>query len=808
MCCYEISVTVGRTKTSRVSSAPSHVLTCTHPSRFNAQTEGSRRRPSIALQTSDSILKEANERKVRELFMLLLSTAQNRKVTSSYSTMSFSKASISGDMSDGTDAISDVCGSAGDNLSHGIGRYMSRTISAISTPQREKGREMDRQTTPERTMRSFLNNSSPEKSMPLVPIVDWESRTLDLDSVPLSSLVPDISALLVQVREEKARRLVTESRTGSGPRSYESNTYSRSPDLKAMHVGYKEFSSLVTRCQQRKGPYPGKGYLTIPRRIPEAATKKQLEEEAECVFHPTIGKVSVALSLARHDRQQSTGTGREPDLEYVKAMTARAVAKRREKDKVGTQGRTRTLGEFISEDSFSNRSVEKEETEDLGPKTSSLAACPIAIRRSSSIGNILKVEEQRTASKILAARHEHLKAEKEAHPFRPTLIKPPKTVVARYKTDRDSLGMTAPPPPPEPELEPEPEFQFTARIKSVMSSESAESDYLKGASMSIRGELYSEGGSPGCEEIKTDKHPFYMQRPSSNQDTEVPRSSRGHSIGSYDSQTSSTTADTRLAGRVEVPSKMHYRQAAPVVPADSDRSSSSSTRRSTLSSSAMTMQEDLLAVLQGKVEEYDTDEVRSHNAINQLFSTDTMESKSRTSYVNRAPTHSRVGRASGLKGQERERPRNNKPEWDGNKKIVYDEDGSLPSSSSSRRDSGAKLFNSSRTVTMKSARPHSMAPAVQPRREQVANTLPTNPTREHHAHVQEERGSNTNSRWSSSLDKGRRQDSLTNKTDGYFAMAAVRGVRTRTMGDHGSFIPPPLPLEVQKRRQNGRREMY
>jgi hypothetical protein len=625
--------------------------------------------------------------------------------------------------------------------------------------------------------------------------------------LPLNCLVPDISALLLQVRDEKDRRLLTESRSGSGPGSREVNTYSRSPDPKAKHVGYKEFSSLVTRCQQRKGPYPGKGYLTIPRRTPEAATKKQLEEQAECVFHPTIGKVSVALSLARHDRQQDPG--REPDLEYVKAMTARAVAKRREKDKV------RTIGEFISEDSFSNKSVEKE-TEDLGAKIPSLAASPAAIRRSSSIGDILKAEEQRTASKILAARHEHLKAEREAHPFRPTLIKPPKTVVPRYKTDRDSLGLTIPPPPPEPEQEPEPEpepeFQFTARIKSTMSSESAQSDYFIETSLnSIRGELYIEGGGTGCEEIKTDKHSFYMQRQSSNQDSEVLRSTRRQSIGSYDSQISSTTADTRMAGRADVPDKMRHHQAAPAapaVPAASDRDRSSR-RHSTLSNTALSIQEDLSAVLQSKAEGFDTDRARSHGPVKQLFGGDTVESKSRTSHATGSQSHSRVERASGLKGQEREKRRNDKPEWDGNKKIVYDEDGSWPSRSS-RSESGARLFNSSRKLTTKSARTHSMAPPAQPRRDQAANTLPNYPTREHHAHFQDERGSSTstNSRWCSSLDNGRRQDSKTIRTDGYFAIASARGLRTRTMGDHGSFIPPPLPLEVQKRRQNGRREMY
>lgn len=249
--------------------------------------------------------------------------------------------------------------------------------------------------------------------------------------MPLSSLVPDVSALLTQVRDEKTRRLLTESRSSSGPGPLELNTYSHCPDLRAMHVGYKEFSSLVTRCQQRKGPYPGKGYLTVPRRTPEAATKKQLEEQAECVFHPTIGKVSVALSLARHDRQQYPG--RDPDLEYVKAMTARAVAKRKAKDRVTACAQVPTLVDFISEDSFSNKSVEKEK-EMVDPETKIPSSAPI--RRSSAIGTILKVEEQRTASKILTARHEHLKAEKEAHPFRPTLIKPPKTVVPRYKTDR------------------------------------------------------------------------------------------------------------------------------------------------------------------------------------------------------------------------------------------------------------------------------------------------------------------------------------------------------------------------------------
>jgi hypothetical protein len=214
-------------------------------------------------------------------------------------------------------------------------------------------------------------------------------------------------------------------------------------------------------------------------------------------------------------------------------------------------------------------------------------------------------------------------------------------------------------------------------------------------------------------------------------------------------------------------------------------------------------------VLQSKAEGYDKDEMRSHSAVKQLFGCDTVESKSRTSRATAAHNHNRVERASGLKGQERERPRNNKPEWDGNKKIVYDEDGSWPSSSS-RRDSGAKLLNSSRTLTAKATRTHSMAPAAQPRRDQAANTLPTNPTREHHAHFQDERGSSTstNSRWCSSLDKERRQESKTIRPDGYFAIASARGLRTRTMGDHGSFIPPPLPLEVQKRRQIGRREMY
>lgn len=155
------------------------------------------RRPSIALQTSDSILKEANERKVKELFLLLLSTAQNRKMTSSYSTMSFSKASNSGDMSDGTDVISDVshCHEAG------IRMNMSQTISAISTPQREKGREKDRQTTPERVMRSFLNMSSPERSMPVraVALLSLRPLALILSHILLSYVYQSNIKLIRQI---------------------------------------------------------------------------------------------------------------------------------------------------------------------------------------------------------------------------------------------------------------------------------------------------------------------------------------------------------------------------------------------------------------------------------------------------------------------------------------------------------------------------------------------------------------------------------------------------------------------------------
>lgn len=349
-----------------------------------------------------------------------------------------------------------------------------------------------------------------------------------------------------------------------------------------------------------------------------------------------------------------------------------------------------------------------------------------------------------------------------------------------------------------------------------MSSEGAESDHRKTAPLnSVRGELYSEGGSPECEEIKTDKHSYYIQRHSSNQDSDFLRSSRRQSIGSFDSQTSSTTADTRMPGRAELPAKMHNRQVAPAAPAvlvASDRERSGPRRPSTLSDSATNIQEDLIAVLQSKTEDYDTDEVRSHNTVKKLFGSDTVDSKSRTSQTTVVHSHRQVDRSISSKGQERERLSNKKPEWDGNKKIIYNEGGSWPVSSSSRRDSGAKLFNSSRTLTAKSAtaRTHSTASAVLPHRGQApaASALPINPTREHHAHFQDERSSNTSSRWCSSLDKGRRSDGKTSRSDDYFAIAAARGIRTRTMGDHGSFIPPPLPLEVQRRRQIGRREMY
>lgn len=347
-------------------------------------------------------------------------------------------------------------------------------------------------------------------------------------------------------------------------------------------------------------------------------------------------------------------------------------------------------------------------------------------------------------------------------------------------------------------------------MKSSTSSCSSEFGYLNAAKQSsIRGELYCEGASQGCEEIKSDKNSIFNQRQFSNLDSEVLRSSRRQSIGSYDSQTSSATADTNKIARTDISSKAHHREEASAL-----IDKTGSRRVSSLSNSAMSIQEDLIAVLQSKAESCSDGEARSHTVTKQLFGIETVLGK--TSSVGASASgrhHNRVERSSGGKGQERERPGSNKPEWDGNKKIVYDEDGSWPAcaSSSSRRDSGAKLWNSSRILTTKPTHAHSMAPKVQVRRDQAVYALPNNPAREHHAHFQDDRGNGTNTRWSSSLDKGRRpgtEDVKASKTDGYFAIAAARGLRSRTFADHGSFIPPPLPLEVQKRRQNGRREMY
>ena len=114
--------------------------------------------------TSDSILREANQRKVRDLFQLLLSSAQGRLGMSSNCSMDISNTSR---MREGADMTIDVCGSVGDSVSptHGLGRIMGQNVSAMTSPQRDAGRDRESMVTPDRSMRSFLNTAGIQGTM-------------------------------------------------------------------------------------------------------------------------------------------------------------------------------------------------------------------------------------------------------------------------------------------------------------------------------------------------------------------------------------------------------------------------------------------------------------------------------------------------------------------------------------------------------------------------------------------------------------------------------------------------------------------
>jgi len=145
-----------------------------------------------------------------------------------------------------------------------------------------------------------------------------ESLVLDLQLVQPDMMIPEVTALLVEVRRERAAQAEADG------------NYAPSSLL----TSYKEFARLVRKCvRQREGV--GKHYLYAPKKRAEVALQMVLEEQREETFKPTINPASAAAMAHRGREGRADGRGRVAKGYRVETLLAREAAKTQEKVEAG-----------------------------------------------------------------------------------------------------------------------------------------------------------------------------------------------------------------------------------------------------------------------------------------------------------------------------------------------------------------------------------------------------------------------------------------------------------------------------------------
>ena len=145
-----------------------------------------------------------------------------------------------------------------------------------------------------------------------------ESLALDLQLVQPDMMIPEVTALLVEVRRERAAQ--AEADGDYAPSS--------------LPTSYNEFARLVRKCvRQREGV--GKHYLYAPKKRAEVALQMVLEEQREETFKPTINPASAAAMAHRGREGAADGRGHVKKGYRVETLLAREAAKTQEKVEAG-----------------------------------------------------------------------------------------------------------------------------------------------------------------------------------------------------------------------------------------------------------------------------------------------------------------------------------------------------------------------------------------------------------------------------------------------------------------------------------------
>ena len=837
----------------------------------------------LALPMSETILKESNERHLKELFVHLLATTPSHTHDSNHHSRSSSIPSVA--RSDEQENVNSNhlfdfdCGSEHSNPDF-------TNLSAISSPGKA-------------SLHGFTNRPYGSQS---VMSQNIETKRLDLGLVNLTHLAPEVAALVNQVRDERTRRTPVKGKDrgeGDGDLSFRlpsdmsySNTesLSRTPSSSAaahknIPVDFREFSQLVARCLQRKEGQPGRSYLYLPNRAPEISMKAMMTEmerekaKDEYTFHPSIDQASVAMSLARESKQHTPRGERgeiTPRFERDRELTPRgekdgnrdrdserlhtprshkdgererdveltprnvdkgspSSASQSERNKAGRSSIASipTMKEFMNDGNMSRCSMrgssDNERSVGGGRPGSASTLCgrsdKSAPRRSTPIEDILREEGLRTSSRIEAARKELLRSEQESHPFKPTLFKPPRHLVPRYKGEKQ-----VPPPPPDMDHE---EFLFSARVKELEATDKSVSTEFSKISMSVK---QFDGVQEKAEVEDSVESKGERRRPSRDEVTRTSLSDFYNSAyhGSHDSRSDDGASNHSQVTQKQMSAYRH--QPDPIY-------NNNPPEERTIADDTSELDPDTSSIKNQSEEDKNGTEVfimcTDSPTILSRFSTSPSIATGGTSPVvlniptrlnrshcsevesalnsNRSSingsftltnvSHEPVPRSDrGREGYSLEGSSSRaRPVWDANKKIVYDDDNVT---GPAYRTVAPRLKARTRPPT---TRPRGGAPTGPKEGFQYLQSLSDEaPMGDREVCVDRSRANQSVGDRSEMRDRvgdrsgrveSRRITGPSGQT-GYYAASVNRSSHS------GSFVPPPLPLEIQRRRQSERQEMH
>jgi len=126
-------------------------------------------------------------------------------------------------------------------------------------------------------------------------IPNWELQVLDLNNINIEVMIPEIKALVVEVRKEKLKK-------------YEklSNGITSSGSQSSLIIDFKEFGVLVRMCLKKRNG-PGRNYVYAPKKRPQVTLELLQNELQEETYQPVIDKVSAAIAKERYSKKSVAG---------------------------------------------------------------------------------------------------------------------------------------------------------------------------------------------------------------------------------------------------------------------------------------------------------------------------------------------------------------------------------------------------------------------------------------------------------------------------------------------------------------------